>query len=489
MKQDISSIRSVVDSLTSDDQLLISREAIDPIYEVAGALKALEGGSPVLFENVKGYPGQRIFCNPFSTNARVANMFGATSVKDIKRRGLDAFKNPIPARTINSAPCQEVVITGDDIDVLKLMPILKYTETDPGRILGGLVYLSGSDVGSCVSYKRMHFQGKNWASLAFIPGSHFEHWVLARRKENRNLPLTINISAPPAVIAVASGGGIPTVIPAGSDELGFAGGLQGSPVDIVPAVTVDAYSIANAEWVIEGYVDTDSRVWESEQAEAGLVSPAPLFPEWHGHEGEAERTYRFVVTGITHRKTNPIFDVWLAHSLQLPNILRLTNEGPLFDQLNRMSPGLITDINALDSMKQMGIVIQVRKRFRRDDSIVRNLILAAFSLIFQLRLVFVVDDDVDIYNADELIWALNTRFDPKDNMIVIPEPLHGRGKGPLKPVARIGIDLTCPKEDREHYWRGEYPNVDLEKWFSKEQVTRATAGQSDYAKLLAGKRV
>lgn len=486
----INNVRSLIQDLQARDRLVSSNREIDPKFEVTGVLKAVEGGSALLFDNIKGYPGQRIFCNPFSTNERICELFGAADVRSLKRVGMAAIRKPIAAQQVTAGPSQEVVIQGDDVDVLGAMPIPTYTETDPGRILGGMVLLTGNDIGSCISYKRMHFQGKNWASLAFIPGSHFEHWVLARRRAGQNLPLTINISPPPAVMAVAAGGGIPAVLPAGSDELAMAGGLQGGAVTICRAKTVDAMSIAEAEWVIEGYVDTSARIAESAERAKDPAAYAPFFPEWHGHEGEAETTYRFVVTGITRRKENPIFDVWLAHSLQLPNIIRLVNDGPLLDYLDRLSPGLITDINALDSMKQMGLIIQVRKRFRRDDTAIRNLILAALGLSVQLRLVIVVDDDVDIYNADELVWTMNTRLDAQSNMIMIPDPTHGRrAGGPLAPVARIGLDLTGPKADQQHYWRGEYPAVDLGRWFTAGQIAQATREQGEYARLLACKRV
>lgn len=486
----ITSVRSLVQDLSERGRIVRSSHEIDPRFEVTGVLKALEGGPALLFDNIKGYPGQRIFCNPFSSNERVCSLFGAPDVRSLKQVGMAAIRRPIPARRVDVAPCQEVVVSGGDVDVLRSMPIPTYTETDPGRILGGVVLLAGDDIGSCISYKRMHFQGGNWASLAFIPGSHFEHWVLDRRRAGKNLALTVNISPPPAVMAIAAGGGIPAVVPAGSDELAMAGGLQGSAVTVCKARTVDAMAIAEAEWVIEGYIDTRARVAESAQRAKDPEAFAPFFPEWHGHEGEAETTYKFIVTGITRRRDDPIFDVWLAHSLQLPNLVRLVNDGPLLEYLDRLSPGLIRDVNALDSMKQMGLVIQVKKRFRRDDATVRSLILAAFGLSMALRMVVVVDDDVDIYSADEILWAMSTRLDAQRNAIVIPEPAHSiRAGGPLKPVARIGLDLTGSKAEQQRYWRGEYPAVDLSRWFTAEQIAAATSEQGEYAGLLARRRV
>ena len=104
--------------------------------------------------------------------------------------------------------------------------------------------------------------------------------------------------------------------------------------------------------------------------------------------------------------------------------------------------------------------------------------------------VIVVDDDVDIYSAEEIMWAMHTRLDAQSNMMVIPDPgTSGRANGPLQPVARIGLDLTAPKASQQHYWRGEYPQVDLRRWFSGDQIASAVAEQGEYARLLARRRV
>lgn len=487
-KPDITTCRALIDSLGAQDLLRVGKE-VSPILEATGILKAMENGPTLLYETVAGFPGQRMLCNMFAREDRVAAMFGAGSTRELKHVGAAALRNPIAPRLVSDAPSQEVVIT-KDIDVLSTLPVCKYTETDPGRILGGgVTLLSGPDIGTCASYKRVHFRGKDWGSLAFIPSSHMEHWVIDRKRKGQPLPMTINVCPPPAVMAVAAGGGLGWAIPAGHDELGFAGGLQGGPVDVCKAKTVDALAIAQAEWVIEGYIDTTQTVWASDEAERHNDNKRNLFPEWHGHEGRSERTYKFCVTGITRRAKDPIFELWLAHSVELSIIRRLINDGPIFESLDRLSPGLITDINALNGMKSFGLVVQVKKRGRRDDAVVRNVILAAFSMNPRLRNVFVVDQDVDIYDAEELIWALHTRLDPKDNMIVIPRPTHEVRDGPLSPIARVGFDLTTPKQFQDQFWRGQYPRVDLRRWFTDEQIAAVQARQDPYSKLLARKAV
>ena len=84
---------------------------------------------------------------------------------------------------------------------------------------------------------------------------------------------------------------------------GMAGALQGSPIDLVKAKTVDAYAIAQSEWVLEGYVIEDERVWETDEAERlGRQGEAPLHPEWARYMGRAYRTPRaFELTAITQR--------------------------------------------------------------------------------------------------------------------------------------------------------------------------------------------
>ena len=494
-KKDITSCRGVLDFLEKEGELLAVDNEVDPVLEVSGITKALDNGPALLFRNVKGYPGHRILSHLFSRGERVAKLFGVADYRKLKFKGVEALKHPIPPRLVDSAPCQEVVIT-DNIDVLKTIPIIKHTETDPGRILGGgQIYINGKDIGHCISFKRTHFRGKDWASLAFNPGGHFEYWILEYRKDRKKLPLTINICPDPSVIAVAAGKLIPALLPAGSDELGIAGALQGAPVEIVKAKTVDACAIASSEWVIEGYVDTSQTVWESDEAEEKKDFSSPFFPEYHGHEGRARNTYKFQATAITHRRDNPMFYVALAHSFEYIHMQAVTNYAALYEMFNRQWPGLVVDVNSLQAMKGWnGLVIQVHKRRRRDEEHITNLFMAAWAASSALRMVIIVDDDVDIYNAEEVLWALNSRVDPKTDLIMVPPGTRSAGQSgevtsPVSPVWRMGFDATVPWDYRWQYWRGEFPKVDLEKWFTPKEIARVRAMQSDYARLIADKRV
>ncbi|MFC1901861.1 UbiD family decarboxylase domain-containing protein [Chloroflexota bacterium] len=492
---DITTVTGLVEFLKREGELLVTTKEVDPVCEVTGVAKAFEDGPAVLFENVKGFPNQRLLINVSARKERLAKIFNVPDAKELKFKCLEAIKNPIPPKVVDKAPCQEVVIT-KDIDVLKTMPVTQSIETDPGKIIsGGISLISSPEIGHCVSYRRTFFRGKDWASLAIIPPSHVGKLLPSLREKNEKLPLTLNIGCPPAVMTVAARTSMYHAIPTGTDELAIAGRLQDAPVEICKAKTIDAYAIANAEWVIEGYVDPSQLVWESAEAEKTGDEWQPFFIEWTGYQGWAGRVPRFQVTAITHRKNNPIFYPCVASSLENFNMAGSFTEAILYDLGNCMSSGLVKDVNVLDSMHaNMGVVIQLRKRSSADDGFVRNMILAALGTS-KVQMVVVVDEDINIYSAEDVIWALTTRVNPKKDVIAFDtgEIINAAdAEAPRRQQAgsmgRIGFDATYSFDSKFLNERRRHPLVNLEKWFTKEEIRNARALQSEYAKFLAESR-
>ncbi|MDY7038182.1 MAG: UbiD family decarboxylase, partial [Thermodesulfobacteriota bacterium] len=132
-ERDISSLRSALKFINEQDELLIIKNEVDPIYEISGISKVLDGSLGILFENIKGFPEARCVCNLLGTRERMAIIFDIPSHKETKFQALRAIRNPIPPKIVDSGPCQENVIT-ENIDVLKTIPIIKHTEEDAGRI-------------------------------------------------------------------------------------------------------------------------------------------------------------------------------------------------------------------------------------------------------------------------------------------------------------------------------------------------------------------
>ena len=501
-KKDIGSMRSTLDWLEEEGELLTVEREVDPIYEIAGIQKVLEGGPALLFENIKGYPNVRNESNAFATESRVAKMFDVSDPKKLKFKCLEAMKNPIPPKVVKDGPCQEVVIT-DNIDVMATLPIIKHTERDGGRFLGGgNILLTGKyfGAGAHISFNRASFRGKDWATICALSTTHLGD--RARVKRDEMIPVTLNISTPPAVKIVAATHFLHTMVPPGSDELGFAGGLQGFPVEIVKAKTVDAYAIANAEWVIEGYIDTTQRVWETEESEKiGKWGVAPFFPEWTGHLGRATKNFKLEITAITHREDRPIFYTPLARSIDADIMASPFREACFYELSNRIYPGFVVDVNIIKGLASWGasVIIQVKKRRSSDEGFQRKILMSALEAGESMRLAVAVDEDVDIYSADDILWAMTTRVDPDRDIIkssyvgtkgmMYTRTSNVEGEMPtfLPFQGGMGIDATVLFNAKWTCERAHYPvdRIDLKKWFSEEEISRAKAMQSEYSRLLA----
>ncbi len=500
-KKDVTSMRGTLDFLREQGELLVIEKEVDPILEMSGIEKALEGGLPILFENIRGYPGIRDIGNLFAREETAAKIFDVADHRKLKFKCHQAIKNPIQPRVVREAPCQDIVIT-DKIDVMATLPVIKHSERDIGRILGSAnILLTGKyfDNGSEIVFKRMHFRGKDWATIFSPPGTLLGR-ALARFKGEK-IPVTLNIGPPPAVLLMAGGGMVHTILPYGTDKLAIAGGIQGSPVDIVKAKTVDAYAVANSEWVIEGHIDTTERVWESEEAEnIGKGMEVPFFPEWPGYLGRSYRVNKFQATAITHRK-DPIFYTPLAQSFEGHIVMTIIRDAAIYEFCERLAPGLVTDVHSLPGVATTAhVFIQVRKRGRADEGMQRALVTALLGSLLAIKLVVVVDDDVDVYSADDVIWAITTRAHAERAIIMgggglmmgmTPAEKVGPGGEPLEAgfllKGGIGIDATVPLAAKWRFERAHYPSdkVNLNKWLSEADIARVQALQTDYAKLLA----
>ncbi len=503
MPNNITSMRSALTRIGEMGELLTLKKEIDPIYEISGMQKSLESGPAILFENIKGYPGVRNAGNIFARRERVAALFGVTDPRKLKFKCRQAIKNPLPPKVVEKAPCQEAVITGD-MDVEKILPIIKHSEDDGCRILGsGNPLLTGKYFGGGteVSFKRMHFRGKNWASMEIGIGSHI--WDACLEHRGERIPVCVNIGTPPAVMAAAATMFLHTIVPRGSDELGFAGALQGEPVEIVKAKTVDAYSIAQAEWVLEGYLDTTQRVWETAEGEKiGQGGMAPVMPEWPGYLGRDYRGFKFEVTAITHRKDRPIFFTPLAHSFENDNAGAPFREACFLEIADRMVPGLVTDVNIFSGVAGWGshIIYQLKKRRGGDEGYQRNILGLALGSALGLRLAVAVDEDIDIYSADDVLWAIITRVNPDTDILrgskggigypMVPaerEAAAVEGKFGFYYEGGLGLDATAPYKAREVFRRAHYPvdRIKLSEWLSPTELARYASLQTEYGKVLA----
>lgn len=502
----LANLRDTLGVLREQGELFVTQAEVDPELEMAAIQKLLDGGPAILFENVKGYPDKRLLTNLFSSRERISKLFGVEDHRKFKFKILDAIRNPIPPRLVDDAPCQEVVVT-KDIDVWKVVPMISHTVHDPGRTLGGgNTLISGKYFwgGTHVSFNRMNFRGPDYSTFQISPGSHTDQATTEWYKKGP-FPMTINMGVPPVVTLMAGSGFMYQVLPRGCDELGIGGAIQGFPVDVVKAKTVDALAVANAEIVIEGYLDMTQKAWESPLAEAEQKQGVfPFHPEWSGYLGRAYRTYKFQATAVTYRKDRAIYYPLIVHSFDDHWIDVLVREASFLEFAERICPGIVVDTYIPLGMTDWGgVIFQVKKRRKRDEGFQKNILAAALAASQGARLAIAVDPDIDIYSMEDIIWAISTRVDgQKDIQIVAPggmgqtfQPAERSAAAPGAQWVRsesrysggIAIDATVPFEYQWAYERAPYPveKGDLKKFFTPEQIAKAHSMMSEYGKALA----
>ena len=209
---------------------------------------------------------------------------------------------------------------------------------------------------------------------------------------------------------------------------------------------------------------------------------------------------KFQVTAITHRQ-NPIFLSHLTHTIEHDLLLGLVEEACFYEMAQRLHPGLVVDVNILPAVGvESMVVFQVKKRDSSDEGLQRNIINACLGISPSRRFVVVVDEDVDIYSADDILWAIVSRVNPASDIIIggavsrrTLQPIErvDQSGAPLKETALtaggIGMDATVPFAARAFLERTHYPvgDIDINKWLSPQQLASIRAMQSDYAQVLA----
>ena len=499
-KEALRSLPATVDWLRGEGLLLETEVPVSGDLELTGIQKHFDGSYPILFNNVKGYPHTRAITNFFANMDIVDRLFGWENPRERTRKLANALTHPLPNEVIaqDEAPCQEEVIT-DDLDVNKYIMPIRHTTYEPHLTIG-----SGNSVvvgdyfwgGSHIGYNRMNFRWGNVGTFMISPGSHMAQ-IQTVNYGDKPIPLTMCFGLPASATLLAGGGFDYVILPRGGDELGAAGAVQGFPMRLVKARTVDAYAVADCEYVLEGLLyPRDKRYETIEAEEANIQGRFHFHPEWAGYMGKAYKNPTFHVTGITMRKraTKPIIYPMGVHMYDCNNIDTTVREAAFFELCERIQPGLINDVNIPFPMTDWaGAILQVKKRrphLKTDDGWVRNFLSACLSTSAGMRLAIAVDEDVDIYNMEEIIWCLTTRVNPRADVY---SPVPGGAGQTFIPEERLtagdkqwtamntrfeggmAIDATVPVGLESDFLRPVYPidKVDPSAWFDADQIARA----------------
>jgi len=486
MTKEVIDLRSALELLESiPGQIVHTDVEVDPSAELAGVYRYVGAGGTVArptktgpamtFENVKGHPGAKVVIGLLASRKRVGYLLNSKPEK-LGFMMRDAVKNAIAPVVVDKAKaqCQEVVhlATDEGFDIRKLIPAPTNTPEDAGPYVTlGMCYASDVETGeSDVTIHRLCLQSKDEISMFFTPGA--RHLGAFREKAEalgKPLPISISIGVDPA-IEIASCFEPPTT-PLGFNELSIAGAIRGKAVELAPCVTIDEKCIANAEYVIEGELLVGARVREDQNSNTGKA-----MPEFPGYTGPANAELPVIkVKAVTHR-VNPIMQTCIGPSEEHVSMAGIPTEASILDMVERAMPGRVQNVYAHSSGGGKFIaVIQFKKTVPSDEGRQRQAALLAFSAFPELKQVILVDEDVDIFDTNDVLWAMTTRMQADVDIVTIP----GVRCHPLDPsndpacswsIRDHGIacktiyDATVPFNQKARFQRAKFMEVDVKKF-------------------------
>ncbi len=430
-------LREHVEALDRDGLLITIDEPFDKDSEMHPLVRwQFRGGfeeadrKAFLFTNVIDGKG-RSYDIPVVVGAMAASpaIYAAgmrVPVEDIGGKWNAALSNPIDARPVNAAACQEIVVTGEALTGegagLDALPIPVST---PG--FDSAPTLSATNCVTRDPETNVQNMGTYRAALKApdrlvvrmatrVGGAGgYLHWRKYKER-GEEMPCAIVLGCPPLVAFMG-----PQKLPIGMDELGVAGGLAGEPINVVRAVTVDLMVPAEAEIVIEGMIDSE------------FTEPEGPFGESHGHVALEEFNMPMRITAIT-RKNNPMVPSYISQVTPSESsvIKRIAYE-PLFLTHLRDTLGIggVMKVSLHEPLTALlRVTLVTMERDTPKTEIWRALYGAASFKGDCGKITIAINDDIDPDNADAILWALAYRHNPVDDVAVLPH--RGQGHGPKR---------------------------------------------------------
>jgi UbiD family decarboxylase len=419
---------------------------VDPDYEVTAIVKEMEKRTNpvVIFRNPKGSPFP-IVANVLGSKKRMALAIGAEP-EDFYETWNRKLQHPVKPRIVQSGPVREVVITGDWVDLTKL-PIHRYFQQDAGRyIANSLTVVKDPETGvRNLSFTRT--QLVDGTTLRNSMHSRGHQWIIYGKAErmNRNLEVAIVIGVHPAVLLAAG----TRFVPFGLDEYEIAGALLEEPLDLVKGETIDVEVPASAELVIEGEILAHVREDEGP------------FGEYTGYASGRSTRNVIKVKAITHRKDAYYEDLISGNSYEHLWLMGVPKQAIVFQRMKQVIPNVkqmywpVSGVNLL-------CFIQLAEPVEDGQANLAGTLL--LGLDSYVKMVVVVDEDINIFDEREIFWALATRVNPSKDTNLLKDVFCNRLDPSATETGTVGkMIFDATKKKGGQYNRLTLPDEAVEK--------------------------
>ena len=454
-------LRDFIDLLEQEGELKRIQTEVDPYLEVTEISDRTlrRGGPALLFENVKG-SSLPLLANLFGNTRRIALAMGEEDLEGLRDVGklLAFLREPTPPsgwkdlwqslpsyksvlnispNVKRSAPCQEIVIKEDDID-LSMFPIQTCWPGDAGPLVTWpLVITKGPEKErQNLGIYRMQLIGPNKLIMRWL--SHrggaldFRDWKLKHPGEN--FPVSIALGADPATILATV-----TPVPDSLSEYAFAGLLRGGKTDIVKSQTNELQVPASAEIVLEGLIEPDE-----------IADEGP-YGDHTGYYNEVEQFPVFTVKRITHRKDPLYHSTYTGRPPDEPAMLGVALNEVFVPLLQKQFPEISDFYLPPEGCSYRMAVVSMKKQYAVHAKRVMMGIWSFLRQFMYTKFIVVVDDDVDIRSWEDVIWAITTRMVPiRDTVLIDNTPIDYLDFA--SPVSGLGSKMGL---DATNKWPGE----------------------------------
>ncbi|TDJ16496.1 MAG: 4-hydroxy-3-polyprenylbenzoate decarboxylase [Gammaproteobacteria bacterium] len=459
-------LREFIALLEARGELKRVSAAVDPCLEMTEICdRTLRSGGPaLLFENPTGHTVP-VLANLFGTPQRVALGMGEESVAALREVGklLAYLKEPDPPRgmkdawralpifkkvldmapkTVRNAPCQEVVIGAGEVDLSRL-PIQTCWPGDAGPLITWpLVVTKGPDKERInLGIYRQQVIGRNRVIMRWLAhrggALDFKDWNRAHPGER--FPVSVALGADPATILAAV-----TPVPDSLSELAFAGLLRGTRTELVSSLSNDLPVPASAEYVLEGYIEPGDEAAEGP------------FGDHTGYYNEVETFPVMTIERITHRRDPIYHSTYTGRPPDEPAVLGVALNEVFVPLLQKQFPEITDFYLPPEGCSYRMAVVSITKQY---PGHAKRIMMGVWSFLRQFmytKFIIVTDQDVNVRDWKDVVWAMTTRMDPaRDTTIIENTPIDYLDFA--SPVAglgsKIGFDATTklPGESDRHW--------------------------------------
>ncbi len=457
-----SSLSDFIAILEKKGELVRVKEEVDPILEITTIAdkmsKSPQGGKALLFEKAKGSPFP-VLINAFGSYRRMSLSLGVEDLEEHARaiKDLMEMKPPkgfadkvkllpklveignYPPKEVSGGACQEVVEKNPDLNTL---PVLKCWPQDGGRFITlPLVFTQDPESGirNIGMYRMQVYDGKTTGMHWQVHHHGAAHYRTAE-KLGKRLEAVVALGGDPALTYAAT-----APLPDGVDELLFAGFLRKKPIELVQCKTVDLMVNADADFVLEGYVEPGERQAEGPFGDhTGYYSLADDYPVFH-------------VTCITRRK-NPIYPATIVGKPPMEDaFFGKATERLFLPILQKLLPEVVDMDLPFEGLFHNLAIVSIKKQYPQHA---RKVMFALWGLgqMMLNKAVVVVDEDTDVHNYSQVLWRVGNCMDAKRDVLITEGPLDvldhtspqwGWG-------GKIGIDAT--RKWKEEGFHREWPD-------------------------------